>query len=121
MTTSLDLAAAAIQSLAALLLVLALMVGVFFWLRRRWGPFGAVVKGQSIRVLATAYLGMRKSICLVDVMGTRLVLGVGRDEVRLLARLKACDAGDPPTVSTGQTFGSRLQHVLGVGGKNSDA
>jgi len=110
MNQSVDFAAAAVQSLAALVLVLVVMAAVYLWIRRRLGPAGA---GASIKVVASAYLGVRKSICVVDVMGSLLVLGISRDDIRLLDRLEPSSlAPVPPVSSAPKGFAAQLKQIL---------
>jgi flagellar protein FliO/FliZ len=52
-------------------------------------------KGRMIRVLANTYLGVKKSVSLVEVPGCVLVLGVTADRINLLARID-----DPDTLET---------------------
>ena len=83
-----DLIPTALKMLSALALVLAgLGVAIFFTRRmitNRTGGNG----DKLIRILASSYLGVKKSISLVRVPGAILVLGVSGDNIRLLTKIE---------------------------------
>jgi flagellar protein FliO/FliZ len=79
-----------------LLVVLALLVGGLALLRRFKGT--ALGGRVPIRVLASASVGSRQNIVVVDVEGRRLVVGVGPGGTELLADLDgAPGTGEPAT------------------------
>jgi flagellar biogenesis protein FliO len=79
-----------------LLVVLALLVGGLSVLRRLKGT--ALGGRVPIRVLASASVGSRQNIVVVDVEGKRLVVGVGPGGTELLADLDGIPAsGDAAT------------------------
>jgi len=121
MNGTMDFAAAAVQSLGALLLVLLIMGAGFFWLRRRLGPTASGPAGGPIKVVASACLGLRKTICVVDVMGTLLVVAISREDIRLLDRLDpATLPPGPPAVPVAKGFAAQLKQILGAGEGRSD-
>ncbi|MBI3542101.1 MAG: flagellar biosynthetic protein FliO [Deltaproteobacteria bacterium] len=74
----------------ALFGVLALFVGLAFGVKRYAGklkklPFGK--KERLIQVVASHYLGNKKSISLVKVTGEYLVVGVSNDGISLISKL----------------------------------
>ncbi len=83
-----DLFPTALKMLSALALVLAgLGVAIFFAKRmiaNRIGGNG----NKLIIILASSYLGVKKSISLVRVPGALLVLGISGDNIRLLTKIK---------------------------------
>ena len=83
-----DLLPTALKMLSALALVLAgLGVAIFFTkrvLNNRIGGNG----DKLIRILASSYLGVKKSISLVRIPGALLVLGISGDSIRLLTEIK---------------------------------
>lgn len=58
-----------------LLLVILIIWAVSRWLKRRWPAGGS----DAFRLLGTLPLGPGKSVCVVEVAGRVLVLGVGQD------------------------------------------
>lgn len=76
-----------VQSLLAVLVVLAL-VAALAWLARR-GAFGALSKGQRAVLVETAVpLGERRSLVIVAVEGRRLLLGLTPGQISLVAELR---------------------------------
>lgn len=111
-----EMTTTAIKMVLSLVLVLAILWGLYRFTRRglNAGPAGA--NGPLIQVLANQYLGVKKSITLVQVPGAVLVLGVTADRVNLLSRIK-----DPEIIAgfekahskeTKTSFRDQLQRLL---------
>lgn len=111
-----EMTTTAIKMVLSLVLVLAMLWGIYRFTRRSLnsGPAGA--NGRLIHVLANQYLGIKKSITLVQVPGAILVLGVSADRVNLLSRIT-----DPEIISgfekqhqpeTKTSFRDQLQRLL---------
>ncbi len=88
MNASPDMLATALKMLAALALVLG-GLGIFFYfskrvMRKDIGGSG----GKMIRVLASQYIGLKKSISLVEIPGAVLVVGIAGDTIRLLTKIE---------------------------------
>ncbi|MBI4797698.1 MAG: flagellar biosynthetic protein FliO [Desulfarculus sp.] len=82
-----DLTGAIVKMLAALALVLAVLVGLY-WLIRRFLPGqmpGAAAGG--LRLIGRLPLGPKKGVALVEVAGRVLVLGLAEQNVNLLATI----------------------------------
>ncbi|MCA1988606.1 MAG: flagellar biosynthetic protein FliO [Desulfarculus sp.] len=79
--------ASLIQMLAALALVLALVL-TLYWLARRFLP-GQAARGPAggLKVLGRLALGPRKGLVLVQVGARVLVLGVGEQGINALANI----------------------------------
>jgi flagellar biosynthetic protein FliO len=111
-----EMTTTAIKMVLSLLVVLAMLWGLYRFTRRNLvsGPIGA--NGRLIKVLANQYLGVKKSITLVQVPGAILVLGVSADRVNLLSRIKDPDIvsrfekQEQPGTKTG--FRDQLQRFL---------
>lgn len=87
MRESMSFGGAMLQMLAALALVLGLMVGLY-WVMRRLNPRHML--GQSaggLKVWGRLGLGPKKSLALVEVGRSILVLGLGDKEVSLLKEI----------------------------------
>ena len=52
-------------------------------------------KGGAIRIVEMRHLAPKKSICLIEVRGEELLLGVGLERIEVLARFER--AGQPPS------------------------
>ena len=79
-------------SLAWVLLLLVIFGALAWWLRVR---FGHEVGSQTIGVKAVRRLDGGNAVWLLEVEGRRLLVGSGRDGVRLLAELGAAPPERP--------------------------
>ena len=88
MNTSPDMLTIALKMFAALGVVLGGLFVVFYFTRRvsKLQTFGP--KETLIRVLANKYIGVKKNICVVEVPGSLLILGVTSDRITLLTKIK---------------------------------
>ena len=82
-----DLTITAIKMVLSLALVLALLWGLYRWTRHRLPQGQTVNGGRLIQVLGTHYLGVKKSLTLVQVPGSVLVLGISADRINLLTQI----------------------------------
>lgn len=82
-----DLTMAAVKMVLSLGLVLTILWLIYRWTRRTLPAGAAGAKGQLIKVLGSRYLGVKKSITVVKVPGSVLVLGIGNDRINLLTRI----------------------------------
>ena len=108
-----ELLASAFKMLAALAIVLGGLCVVALIAKRYAGIRGGYSKNRMIRVLANSPLGVKKSIALVEVPGSVLVVGITNDNIRLLSQIENKDIVDQLTESvantTAPTFGDYLQ------------
>lgn len=91
-----DLISSALKMLIVLGILLGgLVIALYFTKRimRRTGQS----KGKMIRVLANSYVGVKKSISLVEVPGSVLVLGITNDNINLLAKIDDVEIVDKVT------------------------
>jgi len=91
MSYSPDFLATAIKMFSALLLVLGILLGSFYVLRRLSKRDGAALQRNLIHVVDRTYIGVKKSITLVEVSGEFLVLGVTSDRISFLTRIEDQD------------------------------
>lgn len=110
-----DLTFAAIKMVFALALILGILWAIHRWSRRSLTAGHSVSRGRWIKVLGNHYLGPKKSIAVVQVPGTVLVVGVGTEQVNLLTRID-----DPEVLSqlagqdemnAGRSFREQLQRM----------
>ncbi len=116
MSYSPDLTLATVKMVLSLALVLAILWGIHRWSRRSLAVGTGVPKGgRWIKVLGNHYLGPKKSITVVQVPGTVLVLGVGTDQVNLLTKIDdpevLAELAGQDEVKTGRSFREQLQRV----------
>lgn len=116
-----DLISSTVQMILALLIVLAGLLATFYFIRRfitnRAGG------GQRlIRVAASAAVGFKKYVSLVEVAGEYLVLGISDHNICLLSKLEDPEAiaqlskGQPQKSASGfaahlQMFSSRFKEL----------
>jgi flagellar protein FliO/FliZ len=114
-----EMTTTALKMLLSLGIVLALVWGLYRLARRNLPGIQAGPRGKLIRVLASHYLGVKKSIAVVQVPGAILVLGIGAEQVNLLSRID-----DPAAVAEFQrnevkdnkpSFRNQLQRMLRPG------
>ncbi|MDX9746221.1 MAG: flagellar biosynthetic protein FliO [Syntrophales bacterium] len=73
---------ALLKMIAALAVVLGIMVGLAFLVRRFFPQTGlAASDGSAIRILAVKYLGPKSSIMIVDILGRAVVIGISNQQV----------------------------------------
>jgi flagellar biosynthetic protein FliO len=107
-----DMITAGLKMIAALGVVLALILFLLYGLRRmsgqRLGPLG----GKRIQVVESHYLGVKKSIALVQVPGKVLVLGLTADRINLLDTLDETSIDTPSAPNETKSFGPLLSERL---------
>jgi flagellar protein FliO/FliZ len=110
---------AGIKMVLVLLVLLGGLLAVLYAVRRLSGA--RHFPGRPIRVLASSYLGPRKVISLVEIPGKILVLGVTKNDIRVLdkiddegvmARFRTPDAERPPI-----SFSEHLKRLTSGFGK----
>ena len=99
-----ELGTTIIQVVAALVVTLALVFACAFVVRRFGG--GGLRSNQVIKVLATAPIGSRERILLLEVHGRQLLIGTTANTV---TALHVFDAGTPSVVATPPDFRSILK------------
>jgi len=82
-----DFITTAIKMFSALLLVLGVFLGTFYLLRRVMKRDVANPGKKNIRIIDRNYIGVKKSVALVEVPGKVLVLGVTNDHISLLTQI----------------------------------
>lgn len=91
-----DLISSALKMLIVLGILLGgLVIALYFTkkIMRRTGQSN----GKMIKVLANSYVGVKKSISLVEVPGSVLVLGITNDNINLLAKIDDVEIVDKVT------------------------
>lgn len=92
-----------LKTIAALLVVLAIILGGYA-LVRKGIPFLPGQKEGAIKVVEWRSLGAKKSLCLVRVRGKEFLLGVGNEQISLLTQMDT-----PPSFENALDQGMRDQ------------
>lgn len=118
-----DMTAATIKMIGVLAVILGLLVGGV-WLMKRWLPGGAArfggLGGGRIKILVSQPLGPKKQLSLIQTAGRVFLIGVSDQSINLIAEID-----DPDQVAQLQTgsaegaakpnFGSLLKKFSGGG------
>lgn len=97
-----------LQMLPGLLFVLAL-IGALAWAARRFGA-GRSVAASHIRTVASASVGTRERVVIVEIAGEWMVLGVAPGRVDTIARMaKPANATVPEAAATPAFLGALAQ------------
>ena len=76
------------KMLTALSIVMGALLVVFYLMKRFLKRDIVGSKDQLIKVIDSQYIGIKKSISLVEVPGSVLVVGVSNDNISLLAKIE---------------------------------
>lgn len=82
-----DMLTTALKMVAALGVVLGGLFVVYYFTRRMTRFNGAGTRDKLIRVLANKFIGVKKNICMVEIPGCILVLGITNDRITLLSEI----------------------------------
>lgn len=84
---------ALLKMIAALALVLGIMIGLAFLVRRFFQQTGlATPDGSAINILTVKYLGPKSSIMIVDILGQAVVIGMSNQQMSYITTLDDVDA-----------------------------
>ena len=83
-----DLTMTALKMVSALGIVLGGMFIIFYFGKRFMNRNSSGSNQKLINILASQYVGVKKSISLVEVPGAVLVLGISNDAIRLLTKIE---------------------------------
>ncbi len=118
MSYSPDLTMATLKMVLSLALVLALVWGLSRLAKKKLPMANGGGKAGLVQVLESQCLGIKKSVTLVKVPGSVLVLGVSSDRVSLLSKieepglLNGVDA-EIKAQQTGSSFRDQLRRLTG--------
>lgn len=85
-----DPVSSSLRVLWGLLIVLAIMLGLYYLLRKRFSSFQQQGKG-AINIVETKHLMPKKSLMLVEVRGREYLVGLGADTVSTIVPLQSND------------------------------
>ncbi len=105
--------AAFFQALMGLLIVLGLLYG-FFWLLRRFSPGQTGAQG-AVKVVGGVMIGPRERLVVVEVQDTWLLVGVAAGHVstlHTLPRPEGLEAGSTQPTAMAATFSDKLTDLI---------
>ncbi len=82
-----DMLTTALKMVASLGVVLGGLFVVYYLTRRMTRSDGAGTRDRLIRVVANKFIGVKKNICMVEVPGSILILGITNDRITLLREI----------------------------------
>lgn len=98
------------QALMGLLVVLAMLYG-FFWLLRRYGPTQTGAQGV-VKVVGGVMLGPRERLVVVEVQDTWVLVGVAAGHVSALHTLAKPEGVETAPVTSAPPFADKLSELL---------
>lgn len=91
MTLQPELITAALKMVAALAVIVCALWGGLYLIKRFARLPAGGPQGRAIKVLASSYVGMKKTVSLVEIPGRILVLGITPERITLLDRIAKTD------------------------------
>jgi len=127
-----DVLASVVKMISSLAVVLGLMIGAAYVLKRGFQRAGAVPADEGlIRVISSHYLGPKNSIMVMEVLGSIMVIGISNNQMSLLTTISGSEAveklresrkGSPPSAVTDHLLNYRSKlaalRLLGKEKKN---
>lgn len=111
-TSTAELWITLLKTFGMLGLVLAILIGVLWILRKAYHRSGGGTSGL-IQIVASSYMGPKERIVLVNVLGEKYLLGVTSQQINLLARISdEKDISSPPPLPSESIFKSMLRRNL---------
>ena len=89
-----DLISTALKMLGILVILLGGLLITLYLSKRVFKRRDVEPRGKMIKVLASKYLGVKKSISLVEIPGAVLVLGITSDRIALLSKIENAEILD---------------------------
>lgn len=83
------LLSAGLKSVGMLAVVLALLIGVLYLMKRFISPQGASKGELSIKVISSLHLSPKEKIQVIEISGEKIVLGVTPNAINFLTRIPA--------------------------------
>ncbi len=79
---------ATIKMVAALFAVMGCLFAILYFAKRQMNKQPGIKGTKLIRILASRYIGVKKTITLVEIPGSILVLGITNERVSLLDKIE---------------------------------
>ncbi|MDI6747172.1 MAG: flagellar biosynthetic protein FliO [Rhodocyclaceae bacterium] len=114
-TSAPDLGSSALQMVFGLLLVLGLLLGTLWLLKRLSQPRGSAA--GLMRVIAATSVGTRERVVILELGNSWLVLGVAPGRISTLAEIPRQEVPTSPEMPAGRDFPAWLKQVVERRGK----
>jgi flagellar protein FliO/FliZ len=105
-----DIGASALQMVFGLLLVLGLLLGTLWLLKRISQPRGSAA--GLLRVIAGISVGARERVVILELGNSWLVLGVAPGHISTLAEIPRQEVPTSPEIPTGRDFPAWLKQMV---------
>ncbi len=102
-----DMLSAVFKMVASLASALALLFLIFYIVRKLSAGKTALGNEKLITILESRYLGVKKTISLVEVAGSIMVLGIAGDRISLLDKI------DPDQIKNRDLFSDKTEEKRG--------
>lgn len=113
-----DLAATAVKMFAALVILVVFSLAALYLSKRFFGRGRPRYAGGMMRILSSIHVGVKKTVTMVEVPGSVLVLGVTNDHIRLLTKIEDSALIEQFEASENQTLsGSFLENLKRISAK----
>jgi flagellar protein FliO/FliZ len=112
MSGSPDMLTSALKMMFSLGVVLAVLISLFYGLKRFLQRAPVSSKDKLITILASQYIGVKKNISIVQVPGAVLVLGITNDRIHLLDKIADNQIIDSILAARRTTGGSSFSEHL---------
>lgn len=112
MTGTPDMLTAGLKMIASLGVVLAMILGLLYGIRKITRQRMGSTSGKRINVLESHYMGVKKTISLVSVPGKVLVVGISGDRINLLDTLDEDVVHQQTPAVESKSFGPMLSDRL---------
>ncbi|MCX8086986.1 MAG: flagellar biosynthetic protein FliO [Rhodocyclaceae bacterium] len=113
--TAPELGTSAVQMVFGLLVVLALLLGTLWLIKRLGQPRGPVA--GLMRIVAAVAVGARERVVILELGNSWLVLGVAPGQVTTLAEIPRQEVPALPENATAHDFPAWLQQIVARRGK----
>ena len=120
-----DFFSSLVKMISALAVVLGIMIGAMFFLRKFIKGTGTNLDdGNYIKIISTRYIGPKCSIMLMDVLNSIIVVGIANNQITMLTtisdsksleKLNDLDRGKKNSVSLLDNLTSYRSKLLAVG------
>jgi len=112
-----DLWMSLLKSASMLCVVLAILIGVLFWVKRFLNTQGRSGERGHIRMLASYHLAPKERIVLLDVLGEKVLVGITPQNISCLTKISGEGITDIRDDAVPEGFFSNLLKGLTGNGK----
>lgn len=108
-----DLWITMLKSGSMLILVLAVLLGVLYWVKKILAGQNSLHGHGVIRQIATHHLAPKEKVVLLDVLGQKILIGITAQSISRLGTIDAeFDPASLPETNTGSIFSGILRRSV---------